>query len=89
MAKIQEFFDVGDRSQIEIEDLLVIIEDMYRTLSVAINKKPDIYQRATDGQTADVFLNNGDININTSTLKVEMLTQHVSTSAVVWTKLSP
>ena len=89
MAKIQEFFDVGNRSQIEVEDLLVIIEDMYRTLAVALNKKPDIYQRSSDGQTDDVFLNNGDININTSTLKVEMLTQHTSTSAVVWTKLSP
>jgi len=89
MAKIQESFDVGNRSQIDVEGLLVIIEDVYRTLAVALNKKPDIYQRSSDGQTADVFLNNGDININTSTLKVEMLTRHTSTSAVVWTKLSP
>ena len=89
MAKIQESFDVGNRTQIDVEGLLLILEDMYRTLAVALNKKPDIYQRSSDGQTDDVFLNNGDININTSTLKVEMLTQHTSTSAVVWTKLSP
>lgn len=88
MAKIQENFDIGDRTQISPEDLLVILEDMYRTLAVAINKKPDIYQRANDGSSSDVFLNNGDININTSTLKVEMLTEHSSTSTVVWSQLS-
>lgn len=89
MAKIQEFFDVGNREDLTVEDLLLIVEDMYRTLAVAINKKPDIYQRPNDGSTADVFLNNGDMNINTNTLKVEMLTKHNSTSVVTWTKLSP
>jgi hypothetical protein len=88
MAKIQEFFDVGDRNNITPEDLLVILEDMYRTLAVAVNKKPDLYQRSSDGSTADVFLNNGDININTTTLKVEMLTSHPTSSTVTWTQLS-
>ena len=87
MAKIQEYFDVGNRGELTVEELLVIVEDMYRTLAVAINKKPDIYQRPNDGSTSDVFLNNGDININTGTLKVEMLTKHNSTSAVTWTTL--
>jgi len=88
MAKIQEIFDVGDRSELTVEDLLLIIEDMYRTLAVALNKKPEIYQRPNDGLTSDVFLSNGDININTTTLKVEMLTQHTTSTAVVWTTLS-
>lgn len=88
MAKIQEIFDVGDRTDLTVEDLLLIIEDMYRTLAVALNKKPEVYQRSTDGLTTDTFLSNGDININTTTLKVEMLTQHTSSTAVVWTQLS-
>lgn len=88
MAKVQETFDVGNRGDLTLEQLLVIVEDMYRTLAVALNQKPDVYQRSTDGLTTDVFLSNGDININTGTLKVEMLTQHASTSAVVWSQLS-
>lgn len=88
MAKVPEYYSVGDRSNMTVERLLVIIEDLYRDLAIALNKKPDIYQRTTDGLTTDVFLSNGDININTNTLKVEMLTEHSSTSAVVWTQLS-
>ena len=88
MAKIQEYFDVGDRDNLSVDDLLIIMEDMYRTLAVAVNKKPDVYERDSDGLTTDVFLNNGDVNINSSTLKVEMLTKHNSTSAVTWTQLS-
>ena len=88
MAKIQEFFDVGNRDEIKVEDLLRIVEDMFRILSVAVNQKPDIYQRSTDGLASDVFLNNGDVNINTSTLKVEMLTSHPTSSTVTWTQLS-
>jgi hypothetical protein len=61
---------------------------MYTQLAEAINKKPDIYQRTTDGLTTDVLLANGDVNINTNTLKVEMLTKHVSQTAVQWTQLS-
>ena len=88
MAKVKEYYEVGDRENITPEQLLRIIEDMYRDLAIALNKKPDIYQRSTDGLTSDTFLNNGDININTSTLKVEMLTEHSSSTAVVWTTLS-
>jgi hypothetical protein len=88
MAKIPEYYAVGDRSQMTVEKLLVILEDVYRDLAIAINKKPDVYQRDTDGLTTDTFLNNGDLNINTNTRKVEMLTEHTSTSAVIWTQLS-
>jgi hypothetical protein len=88
MAKIAEYYEVGDRSQMTVEDLLVIVEQMYRDIAIQLNKKPDVYQRNTNGLTTDTFLNNGDININTSTMKVEMLTKHQSSSAVTWTSLS-
>lgn len=86
--RIPEFFSVGDRSTLRPEELLRLMELMYSQLAQAINRKPDVYLRATDGLVTDVLLNNGDININTSTLKVEMLTEHVSQTAVTWTQLS-
>jgi hypothetical protein len=61
---------------------------MYTDLAVAVNAKPDLFERPTDGQTTDTFLANGSININTTTLKVEMLTQHTNPTTVVWTQLS-
>ncbi len=88
MAKVPEYLQVGDRENMSVEELLRIVETAYRDLAVQLNKKPDIYQRETDGLTADVFLNNGDMNINVNTLKVEMLTEHSSSTAVVWTQLS-
>jgi len=88
MARISETFNVGDRADITPEKLLELLEIMYTDLAIAINKKPEIYERSTDGQTTDTFLSNGDININTSTLKVEMLTEHTDPSTVVWTELS-
>jgi hypothetical protein len=88
MARIPETFNIGDRSNITPERILELLEDMYIQLAEAINKKPEIYQRTTDGLTTDTFLANGDININTSTLNVEMLVEHTSTTAVVWQQLS-
>lgn len=61
---------------------------MYEDLATAVNGKPDLYQRTTDGQTTDTFLAQGAININLNTNKVEMLTNHSSPSVVVWTQLS-
>ena len=87
MARVPETFNFGP-SEMTQEELLKYIQEMYTQLAVAINTKPDIYQRSTDGLTTDTFLNNGDININTTTLKVEMLTEHTTTTAVVWTTLS-
>ena len=86
MAKVAETWEFG--SVEDMEELLRELQQMYSTLAVACNSKPDIYQRATDGLSTDTFLSNGDVNINTSTLKVEMLTEHSSSSAVVWTQLS-
>jgi len=88
MPKIPETFDFGDINNMSKEELFYNLQRMYTELAEAINRKPDVYERATDGQTTDVFLSNGDININTSTQKVEMLTEHTSTTAVVWTQLS-
>jgi hypothetical protein len=88
VARIPEVFNIGDRSNITPERLLELLEDMYMQLAEAVNKKPEVYQRSTDGLTTDTFLSNGDININTSTLKVEMLVSHPTSNTVTWTQLS-
>lgn len=84
MAKISETFNVGNRENLTPEKLLELLEIMYKELAVAINKKPDIYERTTPGQASDTALANGDININTSTNTVQMLIEHVNPSTVTW-----
>lgn len=88
MARLPETFNIGDRSELTIEDLMLILERMYIDLAVAINQKVDLVERTTDGQTTDTFLAQGTVNINTNTNKVEMLTNHTSPTSVVWTTLS-
>lgn len=88
MAKVQEYYDVGSREEMTLERLLIIVEDVYKQLAVALNQKPDVFQRDSDGLTTDTFLSNGDMNINTTTLKIEMLAEHSTISAVVWKTLS-
>lgn len=90
MSKLPEYFNIGDQKDLDPESLLRLLERMYTTLAVAINKKPDVYQRDVDGQTTDTFLSNGDININLTNDKVEMLTNHPSATptVVTWTELS-
>jgi len=88
MAKIPETFKFGGSPKLSPEKLLEIMELMYRDLAIAINKKPDIYQRTTDGQASDSFLSNGDININTNTRKVEIITSRPTAATVGWTTLS-
>tara|TARA_R110000868_G_scaffold182762_3_gene423837 strand:- start:10582 stop:10848 length:267 start_codon:yes stop_codon:yes gene_type:complete len=88
MAKLPDSYPIGDKNLLNVERLVEIIEDIYRELAIAINKKPDIIQRITDGQTSDTFLSNGDININTSTLNVEILTEHTDPANVIWTQIS-
>jgi len=87
MAKISETFDMGSEKDVTVEHLYWLLQKMYRELAESINKKPDLYERTTDGQATDTFLSNGDMNINTTTLKVEMLTSHSSTTAVTWQTL--
>ncbi len=88
MARIPEYFNIGNREDLTVEGLLLILERMYTDLAVAVNTKPDIIQRTTNGQTTDTFLANGDININLNTNKVEMLTNHPTQTTVTWTTLS-
>lgn len=91
MVKISETFATGDVDDMSVEQLLRLIQDMYTTLAVAINRKPDIVERASDGVATDTFLSNGDININTSSDKVEMVTNHPAgtPTIVTWTQLAP
>ena len=88
MAKLPENFVIGDRSDINSEQLLILFERMYRDLAIAINKKPDFYVREVDGDTSESFLPIASININKTTNKVEMLTNHTNPTTVVWTTLS-
>ena len=91
MAKLPEVFNfadiVKDENNITIEELTRIVSRLYTDLAVALNRKPDVYQRDVDGQVSDSFLSNGDININLTTDKVEMLTNHTGVSAVSWITL--
>lgn len=88
MANIPTSFNFGDTNDITIEELVVKLQRMYYDLAESINGKPDLYVRESDGQSNDVFLSDGSININTNTNKVEMLTKHNSTTNVTWTTLS-
>ena len=84
MAKIPEYYNIGDREELTNERMLEIIEDIYKQLAVAVNKKPDFYERNTDGLVTDTFLNNGDINLNSLTGGVEFLTAHPTQTSVTW-----
>lgn len=86
MAKLPEEYNIGSDKELTLEKLLDIMIDMYQQLAIQINKKPDLYQRTTDGQVADTFLSNGDINLNTTTQKVEMLVNRTATT-VTWKTL--
>ena len=94
MAKINETFAFGDPSEMDMESLVLELRRMYRDLAVAVNNKPDVYFRnvngtPTDGAATDTFLSDGDININLTTDKVEMVTNHTTPTNITWTQLSP
>ena len=76
MGKLIETFNYGSQDDLNVETLLVLLEKAYIDLARAINTKPDVYERDTDGLTTDVSLANGSININRNTLKVEILAKH-------------
>lgn len=88
VANIPEHFNFGDAKQIDVEELVILLQRMYTDLAQAVNSKPDLVQRVVDGQSGDTFLSQGTININLMTDKVEMLTNHTTSSTVTWTKLS-
>lgn len=86
MAKVPEQYNIGSREDLTVEKLLEIIEKMYTDLAVAVNKKPDLYERKTDGSASDIFLDNGTLNINTTTGNVEILVDRTATT-VTWKAL--
>lgn len=88
MGRIPDTFNFGEQADMTVEELVIKLQRMYMDLAEAINGKPDLYQRNTDGQASDTFLAQGSININLSTNKVEMLTNHTSPTNVTWTQLS-
>ena len=87
MASIPNTFNFGDTDGMSVEELVEKLKRMYMDLAEAVNSKPDLYQRTTNGLASDTFLAQGSININTSTNKVEMLTNHAA-ATVTWTTLS-
>jgi hypothetical protein len=89
MAKIPEEYNFGNSPEnLTIQELILRLQDMYRDLAISINKKPDLYERTTDGLVTDTALSDGSININKTTTKVQMLTNHTSTTNVTWVTLS-
>lgn len=88
MVKIPRTFDLGD-DDLDLETLKRRIEEMYIQIAESLNRKPDVYFREVDGQSTDVILSNGDININISSSpkKVEILTAHTSPTAVEWKEI--
>lgn len=88
MARIPPTFNFGDSNEMTVEELVIKIQRMYIDIAEAVNSKPDLYQRTTDGLTTDTFLAQGSININLNTDKVEMLTNHVNPTTVTWKQLS-
>ncbi len=87
MARLPNSFNFPDKDNIDMEGLLLILNRMYEDLAEAINSKPDLYQRDVDGQASDTFLAQGSININLTSDKVEMLTNHTSATTVNWITL--
>jgi hypothetical protein len=88
VARVPDTFNFGSTADMSVEELVVKLQRMYMDLAEAVNSKPDLYQRDTDGQATDTFLAQGSININLTTDKVEMLTNHTSPTNVTWTQLS-
>ncbi len=88
MSQLPSEFDFEELKEVTPENLIWMLQRMYIDLARAINSKPDLYQRETDGLVSDAFLAQGSININLLTNKVEMLTNHPTVSTVTWTQLS-
>jgi len=86
MAKLPETYNIGSNEDITVEKLLDIMMDMYSDIAIQLNKKPDLYKRTTDGQASDTLLSEGDLNLNTTTQKVEMLVDRTATT-VTWKTL--
>ncbi len=87
MSKISETFNFGNPKEMDIEELVLYLEQMYSDLAQAINKKPNVYDRETLGDPTDRFLSNGDINIfnnGVDPIVVEMVVDHPTQTTVTW-----
>jgi hypothetical protein len=84
MAKIPEYFRQGNNEELTIEKLYLIMQDMYEEIAKELNKKVEVYERTTDGQVDDTSLSIGTVNINSNTLKTEMLVAHPTQTTVTW-----
>lgn len=87
MVKIKERFEFGNPEDMDLEQLVEQLKVMYTDLAQAINQKPSLFIRNTNGQATDTNLSDGDININSTSDLVEMITNHTSTTNVTWTTL--
>lgn len=93
MGKLAENYEIGNANDMQPEEMLRRIQEMYTQLARAINQKPDLVFITSDSTTpsdgigTETFLSNGTININTTTDKVEMITNHPTASTVTWTLL--
>jgi len=88
VARVPEYLNIGNRDNIDLEELLKIVERAYTDLATALNQKPDFVERDTLGQTTDTFLSQGTLNLDTTTNTIEMLTSHDTASTVTWTALN-
>lgn len=87
MVKIKERFEFGNPEDMDQVQLIEQLKIMYTDLAQAINSKPSVFIRATNGVATDTFLSDGDININSTSNLVQMVTNHTSTTNVTWTTL--
>lgn len=89
MPKVKDRLIIGDKSQITVEKLLEIIEDLYSELARAINSGPSIYvQEATDANATYTFASIGDIHIRKDSATIKMCTDHTDSVTVQWTTIS-
>ena len=88
MPKIAETFYFGDIEKMDASELAKRLSEMYEILSIAINKRVEVVERTTNGQPTDYSYSNGTVNINNSTNKVEMLTNHDTATTVIWSALN-
>jgi len=88
VAKVREDLNFGNQEDMTLEKLILIVQEAYRDLAVAVNGKPDLIQRDVNGAVTDNFLSNGTININNATDNVEIITNHSADgSTVTWTTI--
>lgn len=64
MVKIKEYFQVGNRDELTVERLLILLEDMYKDLATGINSQPShgvggISSFALVGSTGNLLYGNG------------------------------